>query len=145
MNKKALLTCICLVLLTAYSLAQKKTSPGKSNRHQKTSKIEYGTASFYHDKFNGRSTANGERFDQAKLTAAHNSLPLGTWIEVTNLKNEKSVIVKVNDRMHRDNPRLVDLSSAAATELGIKGDSLIKVKVKILGKKRRQVKRRDDQ
>jgi rare lipoprotein A len=143
MNKKTLLSCICLLVMCTFAIAQKKSGSGKSTRNKVTADIEYGTASFYHDKFNGRMTANGEIFNQSKLTAAHNSLPLGTWIEVTNLKNQKSVIVKVTDRMHRNNPRLIDLSSAAATELGIAQDSLLKVKVEILGKKKRIAKRRD--
>ena len=57
-------------------------------------KTETGTASFYHDKFVGRKTANGEIYSQEKLTAAHKSLPLGTWVKVTNLKNGKSIDLK---------------------------------------------------
>ena len=60
----------------------------------------YGTASYYANKFEGRLTANGEIFSQQKMTAACNVLPLGTWIKVTNLYNGRSVIVKVNDRLH---------------------------------------------
>jgi len=99
-------------------------------------KIYYGTASYYADKFNGRKTANGEIYDGTKYTAACNVLPLGTWIRVTNSRNKKSVIVKVNDRLHPRMKRVVDLSRAAAEKLGYIGRGLTQVKVEVLGKKR---------
>jgi rare lipoprotein A len=68
------------------------------------------------------------------MTAAHNSLPLGTWIRVTNLSNKKSVLVKVNDRLHHRNPRLVDLSKSAAKKLGYTDKGLSKVRVDVIGK-----------
>lgn len=95
----------------------------------------YGTASYYANKFEGRLTANGEVFSQQKMTAACNVLPLGTWIKVTNLYNGRSVIVKVNDRLHYKNKRLVDLSKTAAKKMGYTGGGLTKVKVEPLGKK----------
>lgn len=91
-----------------------------------------GFASFYSNKFNGRKTANGEVFSQDKLTCAHNSLPLGTMLRVTNLSNDKSVVVRVNDRLHYRNSRLVDLSRAAAKKLDFKGVGVIKVRVEVL-------------
>lgn len=96
----------------------------------------YGTASYYANKFEGRKTANGEIFTQQKLTAACNLLPLGTWIRVTNLKNGRSVIVKVNDRLHPRMKRAVDLSRSAAQKLNYLKSGLTKVKVEVLGKKR---------
>ncbi|HUR10917.1 MAG TPA: septal ring lytic transglycosylase RlpA family protein [Flavitalea sp.] len=106
-----------------------------NQRNKKTATIEYGTASFYHNKFQDRLTASGETFDQEKLTAAHNSLPLHTWIRVTNMRNMKVVIVRINDRLHKNNPRLVDLSRSAASKLGYIGRGLTWVKVEVLGKK----------
>jgi rare lipoprotein A len=103
---------------------------------KKFAKIQYGVASYYHDKFQNRLTASGEKFDQKKMTAAHNGLPLNTWIRVTNLKNKRSVIVRVNDRLHRKNKRLVDLSNIAAKNLGYLGDGLTQVKVEVFGRKR---------
>jgi len=91
-----------------------------------------GYASFYSDVFEGKKTANGEIFSQSKLTCAHNTLPFGTKIRVTNLDNEKSVVVRVNDRLHHRNPRLVDLSTAAAKELKFKGKGVVKVKVEVI-------------
>jgi rare lipoprotein A len=105
-----------------------------STRNVKPSRIQYGTASYYHDKFEGRKTANGEIFTQKGMTCAHNSLPLGTWVRVTNLRNRKTVVVRVTDRLHPKNPRLVDLSKSAAKKLGYTGHGLTKVKVEVLGK-----------
>lgn len=91
-----------------------------------------GYASFYSNKFIGKKTANGEVFSQDKLTCAHNSLPMGTILKVTNLSNDKSVVVRVNDRLHYRNSRLVDLSRAAAKTLDFKGSGVIKVRVEVL-------------
>ena len=96
--------------------------------------IKYGIASFYHEKFNGRKTANGNIYDSKKLTAACNVLPLGIWVKVTNLKNEKSVIVQINDRLHHKNMRLIDLTKRAAKELDFISRGLTKVKVEVLGR-----------
>ena len=102
---------------------------------QHNPKILYGKASFYAQKFEGRKTANGEIFSHKKMTAACNKLPLGTWIEVTNLRNGKSVIVKTNDRLHPSMNRVVDLTMAAARKLDFVSAGLTKVKVVVIGKK----------
>ena len=91
-----------------------------------------GYASFYSNKFIGKKTASGEVFRQDKLTCAHNTLPMGTLLKVTNLKNDKTVTVRVNDRLHHRNPRLVDLSSAAAKTLDFQYSGVIKVRVEVL-------------
>lgn len=124
--------CLLFVGITAsLSLcAQKRPATSK-----KPPRIQYGTASYYADKFQGRKTASDDIFDQNKMTCAHNTLPFGTWVRVTNLRNKKSVIVKVTDRLHYKNKRLVDLSRAAATKLGYVKRGLTKVKVEVLGKK----------
>ena len=109
-----------------------QTSPALS---KKTAKVLYGTASFYANKFEGRQTANGEIFTQKKLTAACNVLPLGTWIRVTNLRNGRSVVVKVNDRLHFRMKRVADLSKAAARQIGHR-DGLVKVKVEVIDRKK---------
>jgi rare lipoprotein A len=97
-------------------------------------KTLYGQASFYHNKFNGRQTASGEIFSQKKMTCACNALPFGTWIKITNLRNNKTVIVKVNDRLHPRVKRVADLSYTAAKKLGYTGHGLTRVKVEVLGK-----------
>lgn len=97
-------------------------------------RVYYGIASYYAAKFNGRPTANGEIYDDKKLTAACNILPLGTWIRVTNLKNNKSVVVKTNDRLHPRMKRIVDLSRSAAEKLAYTGRGLTQVKVEVIEK-----------
>jgi rare lipoprotein A len=97
-------------------------------------KTLYGTASYYADKFNGRQTATGHIYSHDKYTAACNKLPLGTWIRVTNLRNNYAVIVQINDRLHPKNPRIVDLSKIAATKLGYIKRGLTQVKVEVLGR-----------
>lgn len=98
------------------------------------SKILYGTASFYANKFHGRKTASGEIFNQTKFTCACNVLPMGTWVRVTNMRNGKSVVVKVNDRLHPKMRRLLDLTRAGAQKLGYVSAGLTRVKVEVLGK-----------
>ncbi|MGY4533807.1 rare lipoprotein A [Pseudomonas sp. TE3786] len=78
---------------------------------------ESGEASFYGAKHQGKKTASGERFDQAQLTAAHRTLPFGTQVRVTNLDNNKSVVVRINDRGPFNRKRLIDISRAAAEQL----------------------------
>lgn len=92
-----------------------------------------GVASYYHPKFNGRKTSNGETFSNTALTCANNFLRLGTYILVTNLQNGKAVIVKVNDRMHPRNKRLIDLSQAAAAKIGLIHQGVGQVSIQVLG------------
>lgn len=91
-----------------------------------------GTASYYDIKFNGRKTKSGERFNNEALSAANNFIKLGTQVKVTNLKNNSSVVVTINDHMHHRNKRLIDLSAAAAKQLGFYGKGLCKVSVDLL-------------
>ena len=108
----------------------------KEEKNIKKSKTLYGIASFYADKFEGRQTATGAIYSHNKLTAACNVLPLRTWIKVTNLRNNKSVIVQVNDRLHPKNKRIVDMSRMAAGQLGYIGRGLTQVKVEVLNIKK---------
>lgn len=78
-----------------------------------------GSASYYAAKFDGRRTANGERFDNGAMTAAHRTLPFGTLVRVTNVANGRSVIVRINDRGPFTRGRMIDVSRAAADELGL--------------------------
>lgn len=89
-------------------------------------------ASYYDSKFNGRKTANGTIFSNHKLTAAHKTLPFGTLVKVTNIKNGKSVIVEINDRGPFIKGRSIDLSKKAFSQIANKDKGLIKVKVEIL-------------
>lgn len=91
--------------------------------------LSEGTASFYSKQFHGRKTANGETFNMNQLTAAHPSLPFGTWVKVTNLSNGKDVVVRINDRGPYVKGRIIDLSAGAANKLGILKTGITQVKV----------------
>jgi rare lipoprotein A len=93
---------------------------------------EVGVASFYHDRFHGRTTANGERFDQSSYSAAHRTLPFGTKVRVTRVDTGRSVVVTINDRGPFRKGRVVDLSRQAARDLGMIDQGLVKVKVEVL-------------
>jgi rare lipoprotein A len=82
---------------------------------------QVGIASWYGTHFQGHTTADGERFDMNRMTCAHPTLPMGTWLRVTNLKNRHSTFVRVNDRGPVTEGRIVDLSAAAARVLGLTG------------------------
>lgn len=88
-----------------------------------------GEASYYAHKFHGRKTANGERFNMHAMTAAHRSLPFGTVLLVTNLSNDKSIVVRINDRGPFSKKRILDLSYGAAKELGFVHNGVTKVRI----------------
>lgn len=92
--------------------------------------VEQGIASWYGPKFHGRKTSSGETYDMHGMTAAHKTLPLPTWVRVTNLENGRSIVLKVNDRGPFVHNRLIDLSRTAADRLGIiaKGTGLVEVR-----------------
>lgn len=88
-----------------------------------------GHASWYGKKFHGRKTANGERYDMFKMTAAHKSLPIPSYVRVTDLDNGKSVIVRINDRGPFHGGRIIDLSYAAAAKIGLIGHGTSEVEI----------------
>lgn len=98
----------------------------------KASYDQTGIASWYGEPFHGRDTANGETFDRHGISAAHPTLPLPSIVEVTNLENGRSLVVRVNDRGPFHNNRLIDLSEAAAHELGFHGQGLAEVRVRFI-------------
>jgi rare lipoprotein A len=129
-NKAILSYCL---IITIMALPIVSPAQGKVNyRNVAQSDSAVGYASYYSNKFIGKKTANGEIFSQNKLTCAHNTLPMGTLLKVTNLNNDKSVVVRVNDRLAKRNPRLVDLSRAAAKTLDFNGGGVIRVRVEVL-------------
>ena len=95
----------------------------------KTAFSQTGKASWYGPGFHGRKTANGERFDMNTLTAAHRTLPISSYVRVTNLANGKSVVVRINDRGPYHGNRVMDLSKAAAQELGFIRTGTAQVKI----------------
>jgi rare lipoprotein A len=106
---------------------QAMTSPDNS-RHAAHFK-QCGFASWYGKVFNGRRTASGERYDMRALTAAHRTLPLGSWVRVTALGNARSIIVRINDRGPYTRGRVIDLSYAAAVALGLQHAGSTRVEI----------------
>lgn len=90
---------------------------------------EVGLASYYADRFHGRRTASGERYDRNALTAAHRRLPFGTQVVVTNLDNGRAVTVRINDRGPFVPGRVIDMSYAAARRLGMLRAGVVKVRI----------------
>jgi rare lipoprotein A len=119
-------------------LPEKRSAEGgidKSAHLEKreTREVQYGIASWYGGEFHGRPTSSGEVYDMFQLTCAHNSLPLGTMVMVTNLENGRSVELKVNDRGPFVKERIIDVSYAAARILGMWGKGTTRVKVEWVG------------
>ncbi len=99
------------------------------NIHAQT---ETGKASFYHSKFEGHGTSSGEVFRQSKFTCAHKSLPFGTWLKVTCIKNNNVVYVRVTDRLPKSSKRCIDLTLTAATELDFVRNGLTQVNLEVV-------------
>ena len=110
-----------------YTISGVRYTPQRNPNYNKV-----GTASFYGKKHHGNQTANGERFNMNALSAAHTTLPLPTCVKVTNLKNNKSVVLRVNDRGPFVKGRIIDVSYAAAIELDFVGAGLTEVRVEAL-------------
>lgn len=110
----------------------KELSDNDEYRNMPVLESEIGIASFYGNKFHGRKTASGEIYDQNSLTAAHLNYPFNTIIRVTNMLNNKSVVVRVNDRRPDFNGRICDLSKKAASMLEMIKKGISKVKLEVL-------------
>ena len=130
------------MLLGFSSITMIATSPEPSEAQHKAAgkvagtvapKEQTGTAVYYSDKLVGRPLTSGEKYDKNALTAAHRTLPLGTIVKVTNLKNNKSVVVRINDRgPHGPKTEIIDVSGRAAQELDMVKDGRAKVKVEVV-------------
>lgn len=108
------------------------TKPPASNDRTEGAYTATGDASFYGSQHQGQKTANGERFDQNALTAAHRTLPFGSRVQVTNLRNKKTVEVRINDRGPFARGRIIDISKKAAEQLDMLGDGVVPVSIKLL-------------
>lgn len=100
-----------------------------------TGKTVTGKASYYSTRFDGMKTASGEKFSSKAFTGASNNLPLGTWVKVTNLHNNKWVVVRINDKMHprmKKKGRVIDVSRIAAQKLQFLNQGIIKVKLEVV-------------
>ena len=141
-----LITMICLLSSCVYT-GNQKIDDLKTNQYEVFGKVyetmnssegylEIGVASWYGKKFHGNLTASGEIYDMSLMTAAHKALPLPTLVKVTNLENGKKAFVKVNDRGPFHDDRLIDLSYAAALELGFLEKGLTTVVVEAIKEKK---------
>ena len=118
---------LAITLLALAGCASAQVNSRASKQYQ-----QIGLASFYAHKFHGRATASGEVYDMNKFTAAHPNLPFGTLVRVTNLKNKKSVVLKVNDRGPVSKKRIIDVSYKAAQELNFIREGIVKVRLEIV-------------
>lgn len=131
---KFLQAMLALSLLLFNDLAQaSKHHKHKHHAHKHSHSHHYsnslvGVASWYGHE-SGRKTANGERFNPGALTAAHRNLPFGTMVKVTNLKNNQSIIVRINDRGPFVRGRIIDLSKHAARMIGMNGTQLVSLEL----------------
>lgn len=116
-----ILIYLIFLFSTFLSLAQKKES-----------NANFGKASFYHESFNGKETSNGEIYDKDDFTAAHLTYPFNTILLVTNKKNNKSIVVRVNDRGPFKRSRIIDLSRSAAKKIGMVPFGVVPIKIKVL-------------
>ncbi|MEO6410553.1 MAG: septal ring lytic transglycosylase RlpA family protein [Burkholderiaceae bacterium] len=115
--------------------AAKATPAPPSASADAPASVNEGKVAYYGSKFAGRRTASGERFDPHSLTMAHRSLPFGSLVRVTNVKNKKSVVVRVNDRGPTTPDRIGDLSHAAAKRIGMTRAGVAEVKLDVVGKR----------
>ena len=136
---RLLIACVMLSLLAGCATVEVRVGyPGTAAAtvrvpvHVSRHGGESGIASFYHDKYQGRLTANGERFDQRAMTAAHKSLPFGTRVRVVNVRNGRSVMVRINDRGPFVRGRIIDLSYAAFSRIENPRNGLADVVVEVL-------------
>jgi rare lipoprotein A len=128
---------------TRHVPVERRMPPPEPPRMEKTPTklVQFGVASWYGSDFHGRPTSSGEIYDMYQLTCAHNTLPLGTMVMVTNLENGKSVELKVNDRGPFVKERVIDLSYAAARMIGMWEKGTAQVKVETIGPVIEQVQR----
>jgi len=132
---------ICLIITNVFAkvndtdtigIANDTNITNMENNRSKTYRCyASGKCSWYGSKFNGSRTASGERFDSTQKTAAHKTLPFGTLLKVTDTKTDKSVIVRVNDRGPFVKHRVLDISHAAAKELGVTGKGVFHAKIEV--------------
>ena len=120
------------LLVTGCAVLEPSSSSGPSLFESKPLAVECGKASFYGGRWIGRLTANGEHYRASDCTAAHRKLPFNTMVRVTNLRNGKSVIVRINNRGPYAKGRILDLSVVAAKQIDMIGDGIVPVRAEVL-------------
>lgn len=118
---------LIFILFTFFATASGE--PAENNKDTSGLMTVKGKATYYHSKFNGRRTTSGEVYNSKKLTAAHLKLPFGTLVTVTNVDNGRSVEVRVNDRGPHSKFYIIDISQAAAKEIGMFGKGVANVEI----------------
>ena len=126
------ITAILLVSIVIAAACTQQKAPSVSPAPAERRHVETGQASWYGKAHQGALTASGERFDMNALTAAHRTLPFGTVVRVKDLKSGKSVKVRINDRGPYRKDRIIDLSYAAAKELGILSRGTARVEITVI-------------
>lgn len=136
---------ICAIFLVSWNLPTtltndfSETSEENIDQRRKKKKVYKGEATYYHNKFHGRKTASGERYNKKKYTAAVRmnkiKVPFGTIVEVKNLRNGKTVRVKVNDKIPPRSSAIIDLSRKAAKDIGLIDMGRAKVEVRVVSEK----------
>ncbi len=121
-----------IALLLLLSACASEPSRAAAGRASDGAYEAVGAASWYGAKFHGRTTASGEPYDMYAMTAAHPNLPFGTKVQVTNLENGRSVVLRINDRGPFAKRRIIDVSRHAAEHLGFLGDGLARVRVEVI-------------
>lgn len=111
---------------------------------QDNNKSQTGTASWYGSKYHGRKTSSGERYNKEDMTAAHNTLPFGTKVKVTNLANNESVILRINDRGPYVGKRIIDVSEVAARKLNMHKQGVARVEVEVVELPEKAMAKADD-
>ncbi len=132
MRRRLTKSLLIILLFTGFSLQISATENPDSTHKSRIKAILYGLASFYNRSLQGFRTFNGEHYSGTKLTAAHKYLPMGTLVKVTDLRSNRSVIVRINDRLPQNSKRLIDLSQNAAIKLHILNRGLSKVSIEVL-------------
>jgi len=145
--RKRTAQALTLALLVGLGAAQGPTKTGSTDQNAAASKFvavqahktrpyQVGTASWYGEYFEGKPTASGEPYDMYDLTAAHPTLPLGTYVKVTNLRNRRAVVVRINDRGPVVAGRIIDLSYSAATVLKFQTQGIQRVRLDVVQPKK---------
>jgi rare lipoprotein A len=129
MNRRSLI--LILLFCVAGCAPSRVAAPVPAAAPERPSFSQFGAASWYGKAHDGKPTANGERFDMRAMTAAHRDLPFGTVARVTRVDTGKVVKVRINDRGPNTKDRIIDLSSAAGSALGVSGDGTMAVRVEV--------------